>query len=263
MLSYVLKSIAWFHVLDLFPCRRESCASTWSYVIRSLFICQFWEFNRLKLKIIGRLAVVLIRPLCILKSTIVLTLTWESIMLRYNIAISIAEGRTSSLISSSDPVVVSKILHCLDVLFSLFLLLISLLLLFLSNLSSQVSFVLIFLLLFLDQFSCLAFAFWSYGYHFLSGVILTIKNSEPIAMLRKTLWLLWLVYIIDEVGPAMLISLLQSKLIWGLISRSAHYLRHTLWLSEITIPPSSFECSTPGPRPTSLLDVQNWSLCFT
>ena len=193
------------------------------YLIHDLLL---WIYS-LYLEMTEWLAIVWVVSRATFNSTIVLTLTGEGIVLCYDVAVSVAERRASSLIACSNPVVVSKIMHSFDILFGFSLLLIRLLLLLLGYLGCQVSFVFTFLLFFLNQFPCLGFALRSDRYHILSRISLTVENSESIVVLGKAIRLL--VDTIDKVGPTMLISLFQCKLIWRLVSGGAHYLCHALW----------------------------------
>ena len=174
--SNIFKCVAWLHMHDLFLARRVSALHECVYttikclirlLVLSLQIRVVWvqlcrlvhlillHHSRLILRYVSiRLIMLVHSRISLLNSSILLALAWERDMLRYHIAISVSYRRTTSLISSSNAVIICEFMHCSNIFFCLLLLIDLFLLFFICNLLSEVSLVFEFPLLFLKYLLC-------------------------------------------------------------------------------------------------------------
>ena len=172
LLSDIFESIAGFHMLYLFPCRRvgliriESIVSLDLRLFWRLVLCPKILINWLHIQLIELRSLMILLQVNLLidswnifNTSILLTLAGEGVVLSYDVTILITDWWSTSLIACSDSVVVRKFVHCPCFFFSIFLFLNLLLLLLLSNLIRQEVSVFVLFLLSFDEFSSLYLAF--------------------------------------------------------------------------------------------------------
>ena len=134
LLSDIFKSIAWFHMLYLFPSRRVCLIRIESIVSLDLRLFQWlvlshkiW-INWLHIQLIELWSLVVLLQMRLLISTwsvfntsILLALAGECVVLSYDVAFLITDWWSTSLIACSNSVVVRKFMHGLCLLFGIFL----------------------------------------------------------------------------------------------------------------------------------------------
>ena len=209
LLGYVLECVAGLHVLDFFP--RWRVGLVWIYLCscKSISALDKGLFQRLVLSNLVRIdwlhidlielrsLVVLLQEHLrvgtsgVLNAPILLTLASESVVRGDDVTISISDWRSSSLVTGTDPVVVCKVMHGFCFLLGLPLFLDLLLLLLLGNLSCQICFEFVLLLLLFDELSGFTLPFQRNGRRLYLLLGLATLASQPAISLRElTVWLL-------------------------------------------------------------------------
>ena len=195
LLSDILKSITWLHMLYFFSCRRvrliriESIVSLglrlFKWLVLAYKIWIDWLYIQLIELRISLILHLLIGTWSVFNTSILLALAGECVVLGYDVTISITDWWSTSLITCTDSVVVRKFMHGLCFLFGIFLFLNLLLLLLLCNLIWQKVPILVLFLLSFNELSSLSFAFQSNGCYWHLLVCLNHWSSWSIFKLWK------------------------------------------------------------------------------